>query len=72
MHSDGTQQPPGPCPACLAPPMRPQVNASDTRGKADAAVVKGVGGKLANAVKELSTNLAISYDAQGRRKKVRG
>ena len=48
------------------------MNASDTRGKADAAVVKGVGGKLANAVKELSTNRAVSYDVHGRRKKVRG
>lgn len=46
------------------------MNASDTRGKADASVVKGVGGKLANAVKELSTNLAVSYDQHGRRKKV--
>lgn len=58
----------------LPTPLRPpaaQVNASDTRGKADSSVVKGVGGKLANAVKELSTNLAISYDARGQRKKVR-
>ncbi|GAB4817566.1 hypothetical protein N2152v2_004612 [Parachlorella kessleri] len=47
-----------------------EVNASDTRGKADAAVVKGVGGKLANAVKELSTNRAVSYDVHGRRKKL--
>ena len=54
----------------LRPPPCVQVNASDTRGKADAAVVKGVGGKLANAVKELSTNAAISYDARGQRKKV--
>lgn len=33
-------------------------------------MLKGVGGKLANAVKELSTNTAVSYDRQGRRKKV--
>lgn len=37
-----------------------EVNASDTRGKADASVLKGVGGKLANALKELSTNVSIS------------
>ncbi len=49
-----------------------QVNASDTRGKSDASVLKGVGGKLANAVKELSTNRAVSYDKEGRRKKVGG
>jgi replication factor C subunit 1 len=47
------------------------VNASDSRGKADSSVLKGVGGKLANAVKELSTNRAVSYDKQGNRKKVR-
>lgn len=33
-------------------------------------MLKGVGGKLANAVKELSTNTAVSVDAQGRRKRV--
>jgi replication factor C subunit 1 len=43
-----------------------EVNASDTRSKADAAVSKGVGGKLSNAVKELSTNRAVSRDASGR------
>lgn len=58
-------------PALASPlPPSPQVNASDTRGKADASVLKGVGGKLANAVKELSTNTAVSYDARGNRKKV--
>ena len=63
---------------CRLPPTphRPctfalQVNASDSRGKSDASVLKGVGGKLANAVKEMSTNTALSVDAQGQRKKVR-
>jgi hypothetical protein len=32
-------------------------------------VLKGVGGKLANSIKEMSTNAAISYDAAGKRKK---
>jgi hypothetical protein len=49
-----------------------QVNASDARGKSDASVLKGVGGKLANAVKELTTNCAVSYDKNGKRKKVGG
>ena len=49
-----------------------QVNASDARGKSDASVLKGVGGKLANAVKELTTNRAVSYDKNGKRKKVGG
>jgi hypothetical protein len=56
---------------CLFLAPHSQVNASDARGKADSSVLKGVGGKLANAVKELSTNRAVSYDAQGQRKKVR-
>lgn len=53
-------------------PLPPQVNASDTRSKSDASATKGVAGKLANAVKELSTNTAVSYDKQGRRQKVGG
>lgn len=47
-----------------------EVNASDSRGKADASVLKGVGGKLANSIKELSTNAAVSFSAGGRRDKV--
>jgi len=47
-----------------------QVNASDARGKSDASALKGVGGKLANAIKEMTTNTAISYDREGNRKKV--
>jgi hypothetical protein len=35
-------------------------------------VLKGVGGKLTNAVKELTTNRAVSYDKNGKRKKVGG
>ena len=48
------------------------MNASDARGKSDASALKGVGGKLANAIKEMSTNTAVSYDRQGHRKKVGG
>lgn len=47
-----------------------QVNASDARGKSDASALKGVGGKLSNAIKEMSTNTAVSYDKKGQRKKV--
>lgn len=47
-----------------------EVNASDARSKADASVLKGVGGKLANSIKELSTNAAVSYDDRCHRKKV--
>lgn len=49
-----------------------EVNASDTRSKADASALKGVGGKLANAIKELTTNAAVSYSTTGTRDKVRG
>lgn len=38
-----------------------EVNASDTRSKADASVLKGVAGKLSNSIKELSTNTAVSF-----------
>ena len=57
-------------PATAQPAL--QVNASDAHGKSDASVLKGVGGKLANAVKELTTNRAVSYDKNGKRKKVGG
>lgn len=46
-----------------------EVNASDTRNKADAKVVAGIGGKLSNSIKELATNTAVDRDAQGNRKK---
>ena len=38
--------------------------------QADTAIAKGVGGKTANAVKELSTNAAISVDGAGRRRRL--
>ena len=38
-----------------------EVNASDTRSKADASVLKGVGGKVANSIKELTTNTSIEF-----------
>ncbi|KAL6776732.1 RFC1 [Auxenochlorella protothecoides x Auxenochlorella symbiontica] len=47
-----------------------EVNASDTRSKADASALKGVGGKLANAIKELTTNAAVSYSTTGTRDKL--
>lgn len=47
-----------------------EVNASDTRNKSDSKITAGIGGKLANAIKELATNTAIGKDASGKRKKV--
>ncbi|KAK9903071.1 hypothetical protein M0R45_001287 [Rubus argutus] len=39
-----------------------EVNASDSRGKADSKIVKGIGGSNANSVKELVSNEALSMD----------
>ncbi|XP_048324213.2 replication factor C subunit 1 [Ziziphus jujuba] len=39
-----------------------EVNASDTRGKADAKIEKGIGGSNANSIKELVSNEALSID----------
>lgn len=36
-----------------------EVNASDTRNKADASSTKGIGGKLANTMKELLDNSSL-------------
>jgi len=41
-----------------------EVNASDTRSKADASVLKGVAGKVSNSMKELTTNMAMSFTSQ--------
>jgi hypothetical protein len=46
-----------------------EVNASDTRNKADSKLRDGIGGKLSNRVKELVTNSAIA-SAAGDRKQV--
>lgn len=48
------------------------MNASDTRNKADgqATVKAGIAGKLANSIKELTTNTAIGMGADGRPKRV--
>ena len=35
------------------------MNASDTRNKADASAVKGIGGKLSNSLHVLSTNASL-------------
>lgn len=47
-----------------------EVNASDTRNKADASALKGVAGKLANSIRELATNAAIGTGLDGKCKKV--
>lgn len=47
-----------------------EVNASDTRNKADASALKGVGAKLANSIKELSTNAAIRLGPDDEPKRV--
>lgn len=47
-----------------------EVNASDTRNKADSSALKGIGAKLANSIKELATNTAIGLDANNNPKKV--
>jgi len=47
-----------------------EVNASDTRNKADNSALKGVGAKLANSIKELATNTAIGMGADHKPKKV--
>lgn len=47
-----------------------EINASDTRNKADNKITGGMGGKLANAVKEMCTNTAIGRDEKGQKKRV--
>lgn len=47
-----------------------EVNASDTRNKADTSALKGVGGKLANSIRELATNAAVGRAADGSVKRV--
>ncbi|XP_068343613.1 replication factor C subunit 1-like isoform X2 [Pyrus communis] len=39
-----------------------EVNASDSRGKADSKIEKGIGGSNANSIKELVSNKALSMD----------
>ncbi|XP_057459599.1 replication factor C subunit 1-like isoform X2 [Actinidia eriantha] len=39
-----------------------EVNASDSRGKADAKIEKGIGGSTANSIKELVSNEALSVN----------
>ncbi|KAL0908836.1 hypothetical protein M5K25_023345 [Dendrobium thyrsiflorum] len=39
-----------------------EVNASDSRGKADAKIVKGVGGSTSNSIKELIDNKSLSIN----------
>lgn len=37
-----------------------QVNASDNRGKADAKIMRGIGGNTSNSIKELVSNESLS------------
>lgn len=39
-----------------------KVNASDSRGKADSKIEKGISGSNANSIKELVTNEALGID----------
>ena len=48
-----------------------EVNASDTRNKADKSAKGGMAGKLANNIKELANNRALTSGAQGEEKMVR-
>lgn len=47
-----------------------EVNASDTRNKADNNALKGMGGKLSNSIRELATNTAIGMDSNNKPKRV--
>ena len=47
-----------------------EVNASDTRNKADSNALKGIGAKLANSIKELATNTAIGMGQDHKPKRV--
>ena len=38
-----------------------EVNASDTRSKSDSSILKGIGGKRSNSVKEMSTNTSLNF-----------
>ncbi len=42
-----------------------EVNASETRNKADKGASGGVAGKLSNIIKELTTNATIGWGADG-------
>ena len=48
-----------------------EVNASDTRNKADKGAKTGIAGKLSNAIKELVNNTALGAASNGAKKKVR-
>ncbi|CAK0781580.1 hypothetical protein CVIRNUC_005412 [Coccomyxa viridis] len=50
--------------------MPVEVNASDTRNKADKSAKTGMGGKLSNAIKELANNTALNMAQDGRRKRM--
>lgn len=47
-----------------------EVNASDTRNKADTSALKGLGGKLSNSIRELATNTAIGLGTDNKPKRV--
>ena len=47
-----------------------EVNASDTRNKADSKRKEGIGGKTSNRVKEMVTNSALAADASAGRRQL--
>ncbi|CAM6007169.1 unnamed protein product [Sphagnum balticum] len=47
-----------------------EVNASDSRGKADSSIGKGMGGSTANTIKEMVSNASLSFGGKTNRKAV--
>lgn len=47
-----------------------EVNASDTRSKSDSSVLKGIGGKLSNVIREMSTNSSLNLQGSHDKKKL--
>ncbi|CAM6042954.1 unnamed protein product [Sphagnum compactum] len=47
-----------------------EVNASDSRGKADSSIGKGMGGSTANTIKEMVSNASLSFGGKSNRKAV--
>lgn len=43
------------------------MNASDSRGKADSSIKKGMGGSTANTIKEMVSNESLSFGAMAGR-----
>ena len=45
----------------LVPSLHVQVNASDSRGKADSKIRNGMGGTTANTIKEMISNTTLTF-----------